>query len=70
MNEYIENLEKMVNEKLKNVDIRVQRRYGYYALDVYHKGTKDCLDTIQTGLSRKELIETLEAIKRTLYYEG
>jgi len=69
MNEYIESLEKTINEKLKNINIQVQRRYGYYAIDSYRKGTNNCLDTIQTGMTRKELIETLEAIKRILWYE-
>jgi len=69
MNEHIEILEKTINEKLKNIDIHVQRRYGYYAIDSYHKGTNDCLDTIQAGMTRKELIQTLEAIKRVLWYE-
>jgi hypothetical protein len=69
MQQYIENLEKTINEKLKNIDIRVARRYNYYAIDSYHKGTNDCLDTIQTGMTRKELIQTLEAIKRVLWYE-
>jgi hypothetical protein len=69
MNEYIENLEKIVNEKLKHVDIHVHRRYGYYAIDAYPKGINEPLDTIQTGMSRKELISTLEAIKRTLCFE-
>jgi hypothetical protein len=70
MNEYIVNLEKAINEKLVNIDIKVRKRYNYYAIDSYGKGTNILIDTIQTGMTRKELISTLEAIKRALKYEG
>jgi len=69
MKQYIESLEKAINEKLKKIDIKVQRRYGYYAIDSYHKGTNNCLDTMQAGMTRKELVRTLETIKRVLCYE-
>ena len=69
MNQYIESLEKAINEKLRNIDIQVRRCYGYYAVDGYCKGTNSCIDTIQAGMTRKELVRTLEAINRTLLYE-
>jgi len=70
MKQYIESLEKAINEKLKKIDIKVQRRYGYYAIDSCHKGTNNCIGTVQAGMTRKELIRTLEAVKMTLWYEG
>ena len=72
MNEYIKILEKAINEKLRNIKIKVCRRYDYYAIDmeaVLGETIMGTMGTIQTSMSRKELIQTLEAIKRVLWYE-
>jgi len=60
---------RLVNERLEKVDIRPERRYGYTALDLYGKDGR-CLDTLATGLTRRQAYEILRAIAEVLWREG
>ena len=57
-----------VNSMLKQTSIRVGRRYGYYAVDIYDKHGF-LLDTIEAGLSRKQALSIIHSIYYVLLKE-
>ena len=65
----LKELEKRVNHYLRNVKVRVSKRYDYYAIDLYHPSGEYQLDTLVSGLTAKEAREILEALANVLWYE-
>jgi len=61
--------EKRVNELLKNVQLRISRRYNYIAIDLFDNKTKTLKETLIAGLTKKQTLEILEALERILTLE-
>lgn len=62
-------LEADVNKITKKVDIRIARRYDYYALDVYYKNG-NLMKTLEAGLSAREAHIALLSVKLLLELEA
>jgi hypothetical protein len=61
--------EKIVNELLKNIQLKVSGRYNYTAIDIVDKKTNHVMDTLLAGLTKKQAHEILRAIERILELE-
>jgi energy-converting hydrogenase Eha subunit F len=64
----LEYVEKTVNYYLKNIQLKVARRYNYIAIDIY-KRDGGIIDTLIAGLSKREAYDILSSIARVLSLE-
>lgn len=64
----LENMEKQLNLLLKNISVKVCYRYNYVAIDLYSKNN-NCIDTLITGLTKKETYDYLSSLRTLLNYE-
>jgi hypothetical protein len=58
-----------INDLLKNINLKLARRYGYWAIDYTNK-EGIMKGTLATGLSRREVRDILDAIETLLREEG
>jgi len=63
----LEVVEKRVNSRLKNIQLKVSQRYGYTAIDI--KKDAEIYDTLIAGLSKREAYDILKCIERVLMLE-
>ena len=60
--------ESLANLYLKRVKLRVEGRYGYTAIDLTHPDGR-VIDTLIAGLTKRQALQILQAIKRLLSFE-
>lgn len=60
--------ERLVNGMLEKVEVHVGGRYGYYAIDLYDKDG-GMVDTVRTGMSKKEAYDCLVVMEGILRRE-
>ena len=58
-----------VNKLLRNIYLRVERRYNYFALDVYGKDG-ELIDTLASGLTKRDVYNILLSVETVLRLEG
>jgi len=58
---YLSDLENWINEKTKKINLKVKKRYGYYAIDIYTKDNK-LISVLAAGLSKSDVAIILSAI--------
>jgi len=61
--------EEIVNGLLRNVSLRVEKRYNYIAIDICDKSGK-VLETLIAGLTKKQTYNILDVVERILMLES
>ncbi len=64
----IESIENALNRTTKNVNLKVERRYGYYAIDI-EKKDHAILDVLEAGLTARETYLILKSVLKVLALE-
>lgn len=64
----MEELEHLVNQQLNNINLRITRRYNYFAIDICNKDGQ-VLTTLLAGLSGRQAYDILNAILSILCWE-
>jgi len=64
----LERAEASANCFLKRIRLRVEGRYGYTAIDITDPNGR-VIGTLVAGLTKREALTILQAIKRVLSYE-
>jgi hypothetical protein len=59
--------EKRVNDLLKNIGLKVSYRYSYVAIDIMREG--NVMETLISGLTKREAYDILDSIERVLVLE-
>jgi hypothetical protein len=59
----------VLNSKLKNINLKLARRYNYWAIDIYDKAG-NVKDTFLSGLTLKDVDMIVYTIARVLKEEG
>jgi len=65
----LEAKEKSVNQYLSKIKLRVAYRYNYTAIDIQKSDSGIMLDTLISGLTKREAFNILNAIETVLWNE-